>query len=153
MKLSVCEQQLHISIQEPTDCDHVLEDLHLSRKSRYLLYQERRILCNGQVVARSIPLGREDLFLCMKRLFLQDVSKRPLAMRQQQFKIKPRIQTEKKSCRSLQQRAGTPFSHLCFSFTVYIQSSGGKCHDDSDQHRKRLHPITPLSVYILSCFL
>ena len=60
MKLSVCEQQLHISIQEPTDCDHVLEDLHLSRKSRYLLYQERRILCNGQVIARSIPLGRED---------------------------------------------------------------------------------------------
>lgn len=60
MKLSVCEQQLHISIQEPTDCDHVLEDLHLSRKSRYLLYQERRILRNGQVVSRSMSLGRED---------------------------------------------------------------------------------------------
>lgn len=122
--------------------DHLFHERHLFSP---LLYRNNN--------RRKTSFHRSFLFLCMQRLFFAGCFEAAARFATAAVQDQAPHPNRKKSCRSLQQRAGTLFSHLCFSFTVYIQSSGGKRHDDSDQQRKRLHPITPLSVYILSCFL
>lgn len=61
MKLSIKENNLIIHIASPCESNALLEKLHLSRKSRYLLYSEQRITCNGQPLKHNASLKQGDV--------------------------------------------------------------------------------------------
>lgn len=63
MKFTITDQQLSIPISQKTSIDQILQDLFLSKKTRYLLYQNALITVNGNIQKQNKSLQNGDLLM------------------------------------------------------------------------------------------
>ncbi len=61
MKLTIKEHKLNILISQETTSDALLQDLYVSKKSRYLLYQHGQIFKNQEICRHACPLHKGDI--------------------------------------------------------------------------------------------
>ena len=61
MKLKIEAGALQVTIQESTDSDKIMEQLHFSRKTRYLCYSQKHIYRNQQPLSQKSMLESGDL--------------------------------------------------------------------------------------------
>lgn len=61
MKLKIEAGALQVTIQESTDSDKIMEQMHFSRKTRYLCYSQKHIYRNQQPLSQKSMLESGDL--------------------------------------------------------------------------------------------